>query len=239
MKLKIFRKRSRTVVAALILISVAGCAGRKQYQINEAILISERRQLEDELYRLQFELRDALEENERLRAAAGNAANDAPNGVLTAQNNGANGSAALFPPSNALKTARPTRGAARLSTVSANSNGTRAANSENYRDAGVAPSTGGAVETLPDYVPVPLTSAPSPKASRPNAKTLGVRRSVANAASPAAPVATSKIAASNYVANAAETPNVETTSYQNKTENATNAPAVPIADADAWSPFPR
>ncbi len=53
-------------VAALSL-SALGCTSRKQYAINEAILISERRQLEDEIYRTKFELRDALRENEQLR----------------------------------------------------------------------------------------------------------------------------------------------------------------------------
>ncbi len=238
MNAKIFRKRSRTLVAALILISVAGCVGRKQYQINEAILISERRQLEDELYRLQFELRDALEENERLRAAAGENANGAKKSAAldvfaqtqnAAQNaNSANEPAALFPKSNALQVSRPTRGTARLSANSANG-----ANSADYRGSAAAPSTGGAVETLPEYVPIPLSSAPSP--SRPNAKPLGVRRSVANAAAPAA---TPKIAASNYVENAAAAPNVEATSYQNRSGNAV-APASPTPSADAWSPLAR
>ena len=59
------------VVAALTCVvatSLVGCVSRRQYAINESILISERRQLEDEIYRVQFELRDALEENEQLRA---------------------------------------------------------------------------------------------------------------------------------------------------------------------------
>ncbi|MGI6402573.1 MAG: hypothetical protein ACOX0A_10830 [Thermoguttaceae bacterium] len=53
---------------AVVATSLAGCTTRRQYAINESILISERRQLEDEIYRVQFELRDALEENARLRA---------------------------------------------------------------------------------------------------------------------------------------------------------------------------
>ncbi|MCF0234144.1 MAG: hypothetical protein HUK22_04100 [Thermoguttaceae bacterium] len=66
--MKFSRTSKIAVVAALTFVAALGCATRKQYQINEAILISERRQLEDELYRVQFELRDALEENERLTA---------------------------------------------------------------------------------------------------------------------------------------------------------------------------
>ena len=55
------------VVVVATALCVAGCTSRKQYAINEAILISERRQLEDEIYRSKFELRDALRENQRLR----------------------------------------------------------------------------------------------------------------------------------------------------------------------------
>ena len=68
-----FVSRERNAYALLLLVGVValtsfGCTSRKQYAINEAILISERRQLEDEIYRSKFELRDALRENERLRA---------------------------------------------------------------------------------------------------------------------------------------------------------------------------
>ncbi len=55
------------VVVVATALCVVGCTSRKQYAINEAILISERRQLEDEIYRSKFELRDALRENQRLR----------------------------------------------------------------------------------------------------------------------------------------------------------------------------
>ena len=55
------------LVATLATLAALGCTSRKQYAINEAILISERRQLEDEIYRTKFELRDALKENESLR----------------------------------------------------------------------------------------------------------------------------------------------------------------------------
>jgi hypothetical protein len=55
-------------IVGLAALCVLGCTSRKQYAINEAILISERRQLEDEIYRAKFELRDALRENEQLRA---------------------------------------------------------------------------------------------------------------------------------------------------------------------------
>ena len=62
-------RRGVLVVAALLCVAaVAGCTTQRQYKINEAILIGERRQLEDEIYNLQFELRDALAENERLSA---------------------------------------------------------------------------------------------------------------------------------------------------------------------------
>ena len=56
-----------SAVVALACLSAIGCTSRKQYAINEAILIGERRQLEDEIYRAKFELRDALRENEQLR----------------------------------------------------------------------------------------------------------------------------------------------------------------------------
>lgn len=60
----------RFAVVALLIVSAAsllGCVSRKQYAINESILIGERRQLEDEIYRVQFQLRDALVENQQLR----------------------------------------------------------------------------------------------------------------------------------------------------------------------------
>ncbi len=64
------RRRCGVLIAATLLCAVAtvGCTTPRQYKINEAILIGERRQLEDEIYNLQFELRDALAENERLSA---------------------------------------------------------------------------------------------------------------------------------------------------------------------------
>lgn len=63
------RSRRLAVVALLIVsaASLVGCVSRKQYAINESILIGERRQLEDEIYRVQFQLRDALVENQQLR----------------------------------------------------------------------------------------------------------------------------------------------------------------------------
>ncbi len=63
------RARRLSVVALLIVsaASLVGCVSRKQYAINESILIGERRQLEDEIYRVQFQLRDALVENQQLR----------------------------------------------------------------------------------------------------------------------------------------------------------------------------
>ena len=64
------RHRLLLAVALTCVVATAlgGCTSRRQYAINESILISERRQLENEIYRVQFELRDALEENEQLRA---------------------------------------------------------------------------------------------------------------------------------------------------------------------------
>lgn len=97
------------MVAALALSSL-GCTTRKQYAINEAILISERRQLEDEIYRTKFELRDALRENEILHEAlekenpeaAKDAIKRSAKRPAASQNNAAN-SGEMFPDGDALR----------------------------------------------------------------------------------------------------------------------------------------
>jgi len=132
----------RACVASILFAAFApGCTTRKQYAINEAILIGERRQLEDEIYRTQFELRDALVENERLRAELeGNGKN------ATSKKNGANDSAVRYPGGSALQV-EPT-------------------SSSNALDA--YGTTGDEeIERLPDFVPVPVSrskqnGAPAP-----------------------------------------------------------------------------
>ncbi|MBQ6827120.1 MAG: hypothetical protein IJO46_03815 [Thermoguttaceae bacterium] len=131
--------RSRAKSALIIALAAfcgLGCVGRKQYAINEAVLISERRQLDDEVYRLQFELRDALEENERLRQELGDDAN-AP--AKSRQRARSNANDAFFPGLDASQTQLRTTGGAQTP----------------------ASPTGEAVETLPDYVPIPTTSTRS------------------------------------------------------------------------------
>jgi hypothetical protein len=181
------RSRLRgALVVALAGLSCVGCVGRKQYAINEAILISERRQLEDEIYRLQFELRDALEENERLRQELGGDA-DANKTAPRAKTNDA-----FFPGLDATQTRRSTNGGVqRIQTTSA----TDARPAIAPRRADSAPATGEAVETLPDYVPIPITST-RPGASSQGAngvrtaqnvgKPLGVRREVNGGVAPVA-----------------------------------------------------
>lgn len=152
------RSRLRgALIVALAGLACVGCVGRKQYAINEAILISERRQLEDEIYRLQFELRDALEENERLRQELGGdgAGANSP-ASRTRARAGAND--AFFPGLDAAQTPlRTTGGAQKIQTTSAPD--VRSARPTTApRSADAAPATGEAVETLPDYVPIPVTS---------------------------------------------------------------------------------
>lgn len=142
------RSRLRgALIVALAGLTCVGCVGRKQYAINEAILISERRQLEDEIYRLQFELRDALEENERLRQELGGAdAATGANSPTSRTRARANANDAFFPGLDAAQIPLRTTGGA--------------------KNAETAPATGEAVETLPDYVPIPVTStqrAPLPQ----------------------------------------------------------------------------
>ncbi|MBQ9128375.1 MAG: hypothetical protein IJY15_11525 [Thermoguttaceae bacterium] len=149
---------------ALAALCVVGCVGRKQYAINEAILVSERRQLEDEIYRLQFELRDALEENERLRQELGGdeAGSNSPTS-RTRTRSRAND--AFFPGLDAAQAPlRTTGGAQKIQTTSAN-DARPARPTTAPQNADAAPATGEAVETLPDYVPIPVTST-QPSASR-------------------------------------------------------------------------
>lgn len=190
------RSRLRVaLVVALAGLSCVGCVGRKQYAINEAILISERRQLEDEIYRLQFELRDALEENERLRQELGGDA-DANKTAPRAKTNDA-----FFPGLDATQTRRSTNGGVqRIQTTSA----TDARPAIAPRRADSAPATGEAVETLPDYVPIPVTST---RPGTPNGvrtaqnvgKPLGVRREVNGGVAPVAASTAPQANAGNVV----------------------------------------
>ncbi|MBQ9799554.1 MAG: hypothetical protein IJO40_06395 [Thermoguttaceae bacterium] len=236
-------KRLRRQVAlsvALAALCVVGCVGRKQYAINEAILISERRQLEDEIYRLQFELRDALEENERLRQELGGDAATGANSPASRTRARANSNDAFFPGLDATQTRRQTTGGARqIQTTSAN-DATSAPVLRTDRapqNAESAPATGEAVETLPDYVPIPVTSA-RPGASRTKTasgvrtaqnvrnagKTLGVRRElnggrVASVAASTAPEANGGNVVSSVF--------VESPSSQAKTRSESWSPLAP------------
>jgi len=83
-KISRWNRYGALIGAALFCVAAtSGCTTPRQYQINESILIGERRQLEDEIYRLQFELRDALAENERLSAKLDEASTDGSNGSST------------------------------------------------------------------------------------------------------------------------------------------------------------
>ncbi len=157
------RRWKSTLVVALAAFSCVGCVGRKQYAINEAILISERRQLEDEIYRLQFELRDALEENERLRQEAGGAAS-VPASRTRA---GAGATDAFFPGLDASQTLT-TGGLRKVETSAATAEVAPRTTAPVLRTDGAenAPTTEGAVETLPDYVPIPVSSKQPVRTSR-------------------------------------------------------------------------
>jgi hypothetical protein len=185
---------------ALAALCVVGCVGRKQYAINEAILISERRQLEDEIYRLQFELRDALEENERLRRELGG---DAPAGANRSAPR-ARTNDAFFPGLDATQTRRPTGGVQKIQTTSAtDARSSRPANVPQRAEA--APATGEAVETLPDYVPIPVTSTRSAQTAngvqtaQNVGKTFGVRRVAPVAASTAPKANAGNVVSSVFV----------------------------------------
>ncbi|MBR5244325.1 MAG: hypothetical protein IKW13_08820 [Thermoguttaceae bacterium] len=214
---------------ALAALCVVGCVGRKQYAINEAILISERRQLEDEIYRLQFELRDALEENERLRQEAGGAAGTNRPASRARAND------AFFPGLDATQTRRQTTGGVqRVQTTSAED--ARSARPTMRTDlapqrADSAPATGEAVETLPDYVPIPVTST-RPGAARTQAvngvrtaqnvgKPLGVRRELNGGVAPVAASTAPQANAGNVVSSVF----VDAPSSKEKTPSA------------AWSPL--
>ena len=191
-KSKCARRRAALSVA-LAALCVVGCVGRKQYAINEAILISERRQLEDEIYRLQFELRDALEENERLRQELGGDA------TPRAKTNDA-----FFPGLDATQTRRPTGGVQKIQTTSAtDARSSRPANVPQRAEA--APATGEAVETLPDYVPIPVTSTRSAQTAngvqtaQNVGKTFGVRRVAPVAASTAPKANAGNVVSSVFV----------------------------------------
>lgn len=191
------RLRSALIVA-LAGLACVGCVGRKQYAINEAILVSERRQLEDEIYRLQFELRDALEENERLRQElGGDAATDA-NSPASRTRSGAND--AFFPGLDAAQAPLRTTGGLRQVQTTSATDARPARPTTAPQNADAAPATGEAVETLPDYVPIPVTSTQpgAPRTGKTRSaqhyasvstapqnagKTLGVRRVVPVAAS--------------------------------------------------------
>ncbi len=156
------RRFKSAFVVALAALSCVGCVGRKQYAINEAILVSERRQLEDEIYRLQFELRDALAENERLRREVGGDAASVPE--LRERANAAGTTDAFFPGLDASQTrTRTTGGARKVETPAAAPVARRTAAPVLRTDGAsrkVAPESAGqgAVETLPEYVPIPVSS---------------------------------------------------------------------------------
>ena len=58
--------------AFLFLILMVGCGPtRKEYAINEALLIDQTRMLEDQLYRAHFEIQNLQDENARLRRRLG------------------------------------------------------------------------------------------------------------------------------------------------------------------------
>jgi len=176
------------LIVALAGLACVGCVGRKQYAINEAILISERRQLEDEIYRLQFELRDALEENERLRQELGGEAENA-NAPTSRTRGRAGANDAFFPGLDAAQAPLRTTGGLRQVQTTSATDARPARPTTAPQSADAAPATGEAVETLPDYVPIPVTST-RPGAARTRtangvrtaqnvgvgAKTLGVRR---------------------------------------------------------------
>jgi len=131
--------RARVVCACIGLTLFAtfapGCTTRKQYAINEAILIGERRQLEDEIYQTQFELRDALVENERLRAELEGRGKDAKSKSKDA--NAPANSSVRYPGGSALQVAPSSSDAL-----------------------GAYGSTDGEeIERLPDFVPVPVSRA--------------------------------------------------------------------------------
>lgn len=211
-----------------------GCTTRKQYAINEAILIGERRQLEDEIYRTQFELRDALVENEKLRAEL----EGSGKGAKSRQNGKNDSSAAQYPGGATLQVAP---------TSSSNALGSYG-------------STGGEeVERLPDFVPVPVSrskrngasaiSTPGP-AARPlttptsdgssNQRSSGTKAN-SRAFDPEANPYTfgqndanrsnysSRVVSSSYLGGSSDFNGVEQTSYQEKARDE--------SEIEPWSPL--
>lgn len=60
---------SRPIFAALVLTILAGCGpSRKEYAINEALLVDQTRVLENQLYRAHFQIQRLEGENKQLRA---------------------------------------------------------------------------------------------------------------------------------------------------------------------------
>lgn len=153
----LFRDAKRALVALVVvsaLLPTSACVSRKQYAINEAILIGERRQLEDEIYRVQFELRDALEENERLRerleknegnddseSASERSTEKSQKRAKTSKSN-----SSFFPGGNSLDV------------DSSRSN--NATDPDAYDDSATSEDLDG-YETLPDFVPIPTSRAAS------------------------------------------------------------------------------
>lgn len=71
-KIFLFPTGRMFIVAVMIFGTIVGCTpSKKQYQINEALLIDQTRVLENEVYRTRFLLKKCLEENERLRQELG------------------------------------------------------------------------------------------------------------------------------------------------------------------------
>ncbi|MBR4833847.1 MAG: hypothetical protein IKU86_05880 [Thermoguttaceae bacterium] len=259
------RRWKSTLVVALAALSCVGCVGRKQYAINEAILISERRQLEDEIYRLQFELRDALEENERLRQERGGAAS-VPASRTRA---GIGATDAFFPGLDASQTqTRTTGGVRKVEATAATADVAPRTTAPVLRtDAETAPSIQGEVETLPDYVPIPLSStrnaasvqglrtartsktdsrrlyATASTAPQAAEKTFGVRREVGATsiptASESAAIRVAPVAASTTgtAKSRSVVSSVFVDSPQEKSQTAKTAE--PRSDGAAWSPLAR
>lgn len=182
------RRFKSAFVVALAALSCVGCVGRKQYAINEAILVSERRQLEDEIYRLQFELRDALAENERLRREVGGDAASVPESRERA--NAVGTTDAFFPGLDASQTrTRTTGGVRKVETPAAAPVARRTAAPVLRTDGAsrkVAPESAGqgAVETLPEYVPIPVSSKRNDEGNASVAASRRASQAVSNAPTP-------------------------------------------------------
>lgn len=178
------RRFKSAFVVALAALSCVGCVGRKQYAINEAILVSERRQLEDEIYRLQFELRDALAENERLRREVGGDAASVPESRERA--NAAGTTDAFFPGLDASQTrTRTTGGARNVETPVARRTAAPVLRTDGASRKAAPESAGqGAVETLPEYVPIPVSSKRNDEGNASVAASRRASQAVSNAPTP-------------------------------------------------------